>query len=688
MHKAKSELLETACDCNAARVFIPIEFRGRLIKTFGLSVRLGNVFGQKNIHLAGELHGLLYEDLLKWKNCGQRTVAEFQKLVRKMQSGDEGSASPETKPAPATVSLLSVPSQARELKLSELPVSVRLENVLRLRGYQSLGNVHGVDVQDLKKLDRCGIKSILELREIIRRASEGEFSASGSNDLPANLREAASAIDCGFGRLSKRDRKIYEARLFGNNGKPRILKDVAPSFRMTPERVRQIVTVIKEKLRREGGPKLEQALKVIANECERCVCPLTPELFALWLGNGKAPSHSPQFYVCVLDHIDQTIPIWPPGSIRNGGNDLRAVPIENALETLMRSTGKRVTVAQAYLELRQQPEHQKMSVGNFLGALRKARRIIVVFPAPDRPELQLRRMKMHPREFALTVLENSPMPLTFEEIVKQAIILYGDEAITVYGCGVVNSLTPDKGFYHLGRGTLGVQKHFHTPASRRLDFCDQFNKILHLENRPVSTIEAANQKRIKGFEQTNTYEMAQILREDKRFKDLGRRLFALVEWGMQKREYIKDLVPKILAKANRVLTSEQISEQLSRLRSVTPDGLSNFLHTSPLIRSYGFGYYGLRNWGLSQKEVILSDHDAIERAVRLAKSPMNFGTLCENLGVSIEGKEADILWKTCAGSSRLRRLPEKKTPATLFLHKGRLRSRSRQAPPERTVPGH
>ena len=39
----------------------------------------------------------------------------------------------------------------------------------------------------------------------------------------------------------------------------------------------------------------------------------------------------------------------------------------------------------------------------------------------------------------------------------------------------------------------------------------------------------------------NGYELAQILREDNRFADLGRMLFALAEWGMEERELIGTL---------------------------------------------------------------------------------------------------------------------------------------------------
>jgi hypothetical protein len=199
--------------------------------------------------------------------------------------------------------------------------------------------------------------------------------------------------------------------------------------------------------------------------------------------------------------------------------------------------------------------------------------------------------------------------------------------------------------------------------------CNEFEKLLKLENRPLSTIEASDRQLIKGFEQIDSYEIAQILREDNRFTDLGRRLFALTEWGVQEREHIKDLLPRVFAKANRPLTAEQTLERLSRLRSVSPYSISNILQKHSEIRSFGFGYFGLKNWDGLHKEVILRDRGAIERAVRRATPPLSFATLCDNLGIPADGAQAGILWKTCAGSSKLRRAPEKQSPETLLLHK-------------------
>ena len=619
--------------------------------------------------MVGDLHGLAFTDFLNLRNCGKRTLEELRELVRRLQSGSNTLASAEAQQVPVNTQVLVVPLTGRELKLSELPMSVRLENALQSRGYQTLGELNHVDVQTLLAVKNCGKKCILELHELIRRAGSGEFSPIGTTDLVANLRQVSQSIDSGIANLPKRDRKIYEARLFGDNGNPQTLEEIGSKFQMTRERVRQIVRVVGQTIRRGGGPKLGRALEVIANECRQRVCPLTPELFVEWLGANAVLMHSAQFYVCVLDHIDPAIPAWPPRSIRDGDDDLSSVQIEGALEAWMRPTGLRPALPAAYAELRRRAAFDGLSVSAFLGAIRVARSLVVNFPTPNQPELQLRRVRMRIREFAGPVLADSPEPLLPEEIVEQAKARFGADAVVVSARGAANSLTPENGFFLLGPRSFGLRQHFLTPASRWARIRDQFQKLLSAENRPVSTIEAIDRQVIGDCGQANAYELAQILREDSRFADLGRRLFALAEWGVQEREHVKDLVTRVFTESNQALTVEQTLKRLTRLRSVSPYSITNVLQKHPEICSYGFGYYGLKSWASAQKEIILRDRATIERAVRRAAPPISFAGLCATFGVSSEGPQADILWKGCAGSSQLRRAPDMQSSETLLLHK-------------------
>jgi DNA-directed RNA polymerase alpha subunit len=97
MDNSITEALNLPRDSEGERVYIPSAFHGRSIKSFVLSVRLANILANKNIRLAGELHGLNYRDFLRWQNCGRKTVAELQNVVRQMQSGSDEIAVARTK---------------------------------------------------------------------------------------------------------------------------------------------------------------------------------------------------------------------------------------------------------------------------------------------------------------------------------------------------------------------------------------------------------------------------------------------------------------------------------------------------------------------------------------------------------------------------------------------------------------
>src|SRR5450759_4433262 len=72
---------------HADTIVIPQEERGRLLSSFSVSVRLMHIFQFKKFRLLGELHGLTYSEIAKYRNCGRRTVEELRGLVRSVQRG-------------------------------------------------------------------------------------------------------------------------------------------------------------------------------------------------------------------------------------------------------------------------------------------------------------------------------------------------------------------------------------------------------------------------------------------------------------------------------------------------------------------------------------------------------------------------------------------------------------------------
>jgi hypothetical protein len=200
-----------------------------------------------------------------------------------------------------------VPAAARDLSLAELPLSVRLEGVLQRHGFQTLGELNQVDESALLATKNCGPGTILELRQILRRAAAGDFSAAPKKHLPANLRQLAQAIDTGFNRLSRRDKTIYQARLPGLKGWPRTLQDIGTEYQMTRERVRQIINEATEKIRRGGGPRLSRAIEALADKSEKRADALTSERLVTLLKACALP-RPPHFYLGVLAQMAQNAP--------------------------------------------------------------------------------------------------------------------------------------------------------------------------------------------------------------------------------------------------------------------------------------------------------------------------------------------------------------------------------------------
>ena len=233
-------------------IFIPVPDRGRPLATLSASVRLSNIFEHAKLRLLGDLHGKSYLEIGRYRNCGRKTLQELRGIVRQIQLGnsEDSIASEGTSHDP---NIISVTPATRDLLLKELPMSVRLENVLSdTCGYKTVGDLHGCDVQELLKLQNCGRQTISELKELLRRAEKGEFIAPRESSSTDSLGVVLQAIGLGMRKVNQRDHDIVKQRLFGSKGEPKTLEEVGERFGMMRERVRQIVKNSFEKVRRSG----------------------------------------------------------------------------------------------------------------------------------------------------------------------------------------------------------------------------------------------------------------------------------------------------------------------------------------------------------------------------------------------------------------------------------------------------
>ncbi len=668
-----ADVLASAPQVPAQTIFIPEEARDTPLATFPLSVRLRHVFAARGIRLAGQLQGKALADFLAFRNCGRKTVTELQALVGTIQraprtsaSSGEFSAAQETSP-PVRARALFVPASAQAINPFDLPLSVRLEGTLRRRNIVRLGDLDGVSLSEFRRMENVGKKTIEELVRIIERAAHGEFGSVAEN-VPWNPGEFVRTVDALIGSLPTRDRDILLLRFGGTGGAILTLKEVGAKFGRTRERIRQICRATVAGVVKLGSLRLRAYLKHIANACNKAVCPLTPDLLTHWVGGDPgAGQFPPVFYVRLLGELSADISVWPegqePGAVPNPQHGLLVSVLEDAL----RSGIGRSSLPDAYALAKAHTKTSSFTPVEFLCALKNTKRLKVQFKGPTVGEVLLPRLLA--AEVARVVLRSSKIPLTPEEILARTKELFGDDLRTWNPQTLGASLTEEKGFLLLGPRSYGFREHMRLPENLWHRARSDFRKMLRQASHPISTAEVVNNHRFVWTAQTNTYELACILRGDNRFIDLGKFLFALAEWGIEEREYVKDLIPIVLAEAARPLTRTQVSERLQQLRSCSPTSISSHLHKHPEVHDYGFGHYGLKSWGASVKASIVADAVSVGRIIRRAVPPLTFVRLCEILAIPSSGPLADTLWQTCAALREVLRIPEEHSDNTRLIHR-------------------
>ena len=655
---------EGSDDSNLGEIFIPCDLRGQRIADFPFSVRLRHVLERRRIKLLGDLHGLSTSEFSKLANCGKKTLAELVNFVRSVHAGVSRTVADAYQPIKDEV--FSVAPNAAKISVRELPISVRLSQVLAKKGIETLGQLNGVAAGDLLAIGNCGRKTVAEVVDLLQRSADGEFETDQDVDESSSCWLAVLLIDRAFQSFSPRNQEIVLWRL-GGYGDPLTLEEVGSKFKLTRERVRQVVEKTIRRIRTGSGPRMSLLLRRIAAGCEEKLCPLTPELLRLWLGEHEKKRRFPlSFYVRLLRDLNPEIPAWPRGQDGRGSEVVGSDAVMDELERVLREKGCSIPLKTAFTYLCS-ANFPHLQVTGFLGALRASRYLKVEFKQPDQPELTLGRLRAV--DLANAALQSSGMPLTPEEILERAEKLFAPNLIDRAPRTLSNSLTPEQGFYLLGPRAYGLRQHFQLPQKDWSQIKAGFVQMLEKTNRPVSTPDFLSEYADEWGARTNSYELAQILREDQRFVDLGRRLFALAEWGVEERPHIKDLVAKILTDSGRLMTATEILEQLQTFRSVSGSAIPTILRGHPLVRDYGFGHFGLRSWGDAPKSEIVSSAAAVERIIRRADPPLTMNHLCEIVGIAPHGELADKIWRTCQSLKTVVRKPDECSPETVLLHK-------------------
>jgi hypothetical protein len=325
----------------------------------------------------------------------------------------------------------------------------------------------------------------------------------------------------------------------------------------------------------------------------------------------------------------------------------------------------------------------EFTINDFFEAIRDKNFNIEYGDTPDVLLIATDKNKLTMTEMAWQVLRDSERPLLPEEIIEEAKKLFGSETEIHSERSLANLPSYDERFYLLDKRTIGLRRHFKLPEEEWSEVTGDFYKLLSERQRPVSTTEVINEHLFEWTAQTTPGETTEILREDPRFKDLGRFLFALSEWEIEEREQVKDLVVRVLLETDDALTATEIGDRIQKYRSVSTTSMPTILREHPDLKIFDFGsversritYYGLKTKG-DYRKFFATSEIVLKRLVKKF-FPIKFVDLCEKLGCDPIDELAKKLWQTLQEIPELRFAPAYRSPETVikFSH-WHLKSRS------------
>ncbi len=411
---------------------IPASLRDQPLDTCQTSARLSAVLERFGIHVLGDLHGRKVVDFAWEKNCGPKTLYEFDLLARRAQSRN-GKAScnghcngrvhashsfSATGSELATAKMqedaacFAIPESICHLDFNELPITTRLANVVRSMGARSLGDLHGRSAFELLQYKACGWGTISEIQQLIERAVSGEFDV-GQIEQATGAAELLSLLEQGLAKLTLRDRQFVLARIgaqiwSGRGPRANLLwlsyAEIGRRYGLTRARVHKVFANTLDSLRKIWGPRVPRLLEVIKWRCLSAICPVTPQLLEKWAGSPAAFSSRPtardylngfrlsmEAHVRLIAALDKSIPCWPDTNHKLRRIDDSVGRFDLTLARVVREAGGQITVAEAYRRLSHpgRRDYRRLTVEKFLQMLPNVECTMVEFKDPQSPIVRL-----------------------------------------------------------------------------------------------------------------------------------------------------------------------------------------------------------------------------------------------------------------------------------------------------------
>jgi hypothetical protein len=280
-------------------ISIPEHLKSTPVDGLALPGRLRYLLRYTRIRLLGDLDGKRLSDFEGYPRCGDWTLRALRCMILHPEDLSMLRVrGRDCRPEPA----IEVARAIHGLSPQDLPVSVRLEGVLRGLGIERLGQLHGLLVRMLLDRPNCGQKTLAELKTLLRRAEAGEFTLADQQLETSTPADLLGLVDDLINRLPDRDRQVLLLRFGADGDASKSARRIGIQYGLTRSAIHLAVARSLGRIHRQGSAKLRSLLTHILDPC-RCEAPLSPALLATWIDRTRPLRYSLQFYVRVITKL-------------------------------------------------------------------------------------------------------------------------------------------------------------------------------------------------------------------------------------------------------------------------------------------------------------------------------------------------------------------------------------------------
>jgi hypothetical protein len=491
------------------------------------------------------------------------------------------------------------PPWLRSMALADLPLTVRISNVFQQIGYTAVSDIAELSISELLHLPNFGRTSVHDLAGILRQVIEaGPAGIEGSAP-----REVAPtllvAVRQSLLRLDDRSRDIVSRRM-GLDGPPETLEQVARTYGVTRERIRQLESkAVKRIVRLEYWDDLLASKLKELLACREFPLPLIGvEAVDPWFeGLGKNPRGAKY----ILNNLCAT----SVGLITIGGVEYLSHIDQGRWDGTVYSARNLLKHAEGEQWTRR---HARMMIEGLLPLEASELRSILWSEVEGRchfggeaEDAVLLRYGSGADQVVEAVLFESDEPLHFTEIARRA----SERARRKIDERRAHNAAAEIG-YLFGPGTYGLLKHVLLSAEQLVAIAEEAAEIVEEgeQGKQWHASELLDELKRRGVvdNQVDKYVVDIALHEQRQLKPLGR-LVWVAQGGTSDaaRIEIRQALITILQQAGQPLSSAELRQRLVAVRGI--NSTMQFAAVDPLIK------LDASMWGLNDRDLSVKRHE-------------------------------------------------------------------------------